>query len=39
MVRYGVAGLKDPKDLEGSIAKVVEGGYAACESSSSRSSP
>src|SRR5205807_1630879 len=31
IVRYGVAGLKDPKDLEGSIARVVEGGYAACE--------
>ena len=31
MVRFGVAGLRDPKDLEGSIAKVVEGGYAACE--------
>src|SRR5437016_1310833 len=30
-VRYGVAGLNDSKDLEGSIAKVVEGGYAACE--------
>src|SRR5258708_22745789 len=30
-VRYGVAGLKDPKDLEGSIAKVVDAGYAACE--------
>ncbi|HEX9315611.1 MAG TPA: TIM barrel protein, partial [Actinomycetota bacterium] len=31
IVRFGVAGLKDPKDLEGSIARVVEGGYAACE--------
>jgi len=31
IVRYGVAGLKDPRDLEGSIARVVEGGYAACE--------
>ena len=30
-VRYGVAGLKDPRDLEGSIAAVVEGGYACCE--------
>ena len=30
-VRYGIAGLKDPRDLEGSIAGVVEAGYAACE--------
>jgi deoxyribonuclease-4 len=30
-VRYGVAGLKDPKDLEGSVAYLVENGYAACE--------
>lgn len=30
-VRFGIAGLKDPKDLEGSIAAVVAGGYAACE--------
>lgn len=30
-VRFGIAGLKDPRDLEGSIAAVAEGGYAACE--------
>lgn len=30
-IRYGIAGLKDTKDLAGSIAAVVEGGYAACE--------
>ena len=30
-LRYGIAGLKDPKDLEGSIAAVLEAGYAACE--------
>lgn len=30
-VRFGVAGLTDPRDLEGSIAAVVEEGYAACE--------
>jgi bifunctional non-homologous end joining protein LigD len=30
-LRYGIAGLKDPKDLEGSIKLLVDGGYAACE--------
>jgi len=30
-IRYGIAGLKDTKDLSGSIAAVVDGGYAACE--------
>ena len=30
-IRFGVAGLKDTRDLAGSIAAVVEGGYAACE--------
>lgn len=30
-LRYGIAGLADPRDLEGSIAAVVSGGYAACE--------
>lgn len=30
-LRFGVAGLKDTRDLEGSIATVVEEGFAACE--------
>lgn len=30
-VLFGYAGLKDPKDLEGSIRAVVDGGFAACE--------
>jgi bifunctional non-homologous end joining protein LigD len=30
-IRFGIAGLKDTSDLEGSIAAVVEGGYGACE--------
>ncbi|HWD09078.1 MAG TPA: non-homologous end-joining DNA ligase [Actinomycetota bacterium] len=30
-IRYGIAGLKDTRDLPGSIAAVAEGGYAACE--------
>lgn len=30
-MRYGVAGLKSTKDLEGSIKWLVESGYAACE--------
>lgn len=30
-LRFGHAGLKDPKDLQGSIDAVVAGGYAACE--------
>ncbi|MEO7804607.1 MAG: non-homologous end-joining DNA ligase [Actinomycetota bacterium] len=28
---FGYAGLRDPKDLEGSIKEVVDGGFAACE--------
>ncbi|HEU5002082.1 MAG TPA: non-homologous end-joining DNA ligase [Actinomycetota bacterium] len=31
LVRYGIAGLKDTKDLQASIDAVVAGGYAACE--------
>lgn len=30
-VRFGVAGLRDAADLEGSIAAIVEEGFAACE--------
>ncbi len=30
-LRYGVAGLKDPKDLEGSIQHLVSHGFAQCE--------
>jgi bifunctional non-homologous end joining protein LigD len=30
-VRFGVAGLRDTRDLERSIAAVVDAGYAACE--------
>lgn len=30
-LRYGVAGLKDPRDLEGSVDYLVESGFAACE--------
>ncbi|MGI8426240.1 MAG: non-homologous end-joining DNA ligase [Actinomycetota bacterium] len=30
-IRFGVAGLKDPEDLAGSVAWLVEGGYSACE--------
>ena len=30
-LRYGIAGLKDPRNLEGSVQYLVENGYAACE--------
>lgn len=30
-LRYGIAGIADPKDLEGSVRKLVQKGYAACE--------
>lgn len=30
-VRYGVAGLKDPRDLPGSVEYLVSSGFAACE--------
>lgn len=30
-LRYGVAGLKDPKDLAGSVDYLVGSGFAACE--------
>lgn len=30
-LRFGIAGLRDTKDLEGSVRSVVEAGYAACE--------
>jgi bifunctional non-homologous end joining protein LigD len=30
-VRFGIAGLKDPKDLEASVALLVGGDFAACE--------
>lgn len=30
-LRYGVAGLKDPRDLAGSMKLLVDEGYAACE--------
>ena len=30
-IRYGVAGLKNPRDLEASVAYLVDNGYAACE--------
>jgi len=30
-LRFGVAGLRDPKDLSGSVAWLVDNGFAACE--------
>jgi bifunctional non-homologous end joining protein LigD len=30
-VRFGIAGLSDTRDLQRSVAAVVEGGYGACE--------
>lgn len=30
-IRYGVAGLKDPKDLPGSVDHLVSNGYVHCE--------
>ena len=30
-IRFGIAGLKDPKDLEGSVAALKGAGYEACE--------
>jgi bifunctional non-homologous end joining protein LigD len=30
-LRYGVAGLKNPKDLDESVAHLVDNGFAACE--------
>lgn len=30
-LRFGIAGIRDTKDLEGSIANLVERGFAACE--------
>jgi bifunctional non-homologous end joining protein LigD len=30
-IRYGKAGLRDPRDLEESVAELTQGGFTACE--------